>query len=345
MGKKSKPKPITSTNDVNSKAKLLSLLNLNQSKDQTESSSSSDQTQQKKKISKATKRKLHQKFITRFHTINKELANDPNLTVEKRSMLENEKKELGGLETYQKASVKGEKLKGKFQTSKWFVKQIQEQNCQLKLIIDRKEKNKQEGKQKLKLLDVGALDENYAKQSSWIDCTSIGKNLEEKEKEMNMCVCFRFNSFMFVSLFFLDLHSQHPSVKQMDFFDFKLEDESQPLDVLCLSLVLNFVGSFQARGEMLRRCKRLLKQDGGILFIVLPLPCVSNSRYMNHELFIELLSSLSFKLHTHHFSAKLAFYIFEQSTQPVPTSLITKDFKTRKLVRKGLDRNNFWIML
>jgi len=174
MGKKS-PKPITLSNDLNSKKKILHLLNL--TKETSSSPSSADESTQSKKmkITKSMKRNLHQKFITRFHTINKELENNQNLTDEKRLMLEKEKKELGGLETYQKASVKGEHLKGRFQTSKWFVKQIQDPNCDLKLILDRKNQNQIEKKtKKLRLLDVGALDENYSKQSNWIDCTSIG---------------------------------------------------------------------------------------------------------------------------------------------------------------------------
>jgi 25S rRNA (adenine2142-N1)-methyltransferase len=49
--------------------------------------------------------------------------------------------------------------------------------------------------------------------------------------------------------------------------------------VVVLSLVINFVGDPRRKGEMLVRCRTLVR-DGGNLFIVLPLACMDNSRYI-----------------------------------------------------------------
>ena len=92
----------------------------------------------------------------------------------------------------------------------------------------------------IRLLDVGALTgETYSKYHSWIHVTSI------------------------------DINPQSPLVKKQDFF--LMEVPLQPFDVLCLSLVLNYVETDHLRGEMLRRASLFLKQ-GGILYLVLPLP-------------------------------------------------------------------------
>ena len=93
--------------------------------------------------------------------------------------MKKEFEELGGMDMYQEASLEGEKLK-KFQTSTWFLKQITQKNCTLKLMsnFDFKNANK-----RLKLLDVGALSFNYDKQSKWIDCTAIGKAQIEGKKQ------------------------------------------------------------------------------------------------------------------------------------------------------------------
>lgn len=64
---------------------------------------------------------------------------------------------------------------------------------------------------------------------------------------------------------------------QKDFFQLKKSELGGPYDVICLSLVVNFVGDPKKRGEMLKESTQMLKENGHI-FIVLPLPCIENSR-------------------------------------------------------------------
>eukprot|EP00053_Salpingoeca_punica_P027817 m.25956 g.25956 ORF g.25956 m.25956 type:complete len:339 (+) comp9844_c0_seq1:298-1314(+) len=164
-----------------------------------------------------------------------------------------------------------------------------------------------EGK-KVRLLDVGALQMRYDR-LGWLDAT------------------------------YIDLHSQEPGITQIDFFDV---DEAARFDVVVLSLVLNFVPDAHQRGEMLRKCTRMLAPTG-LLFVVLPLPCVANSRYCTESHLLAMLAALGFSLHSRHESRKLAFFAltFDAANQ-LPADAISFP---RTLLRTGASRNNFAILL
>ncbi|XP_022089893.1 uncharacterized protein LOC110978879 isoform X2 [Acanthaster planci] len=110
------------------------------------------------------------KVISKLHTINKEIEKisgkkekeshaDPRIISLKKCV-----EELGGLDAYQSASKLGEAHHGNINSAKWVLQKLKELNI-------RKEKGT-----KLKLLDVGALDNHYRKQKKWIDCTAIDLN-------------------------------------------------------------------------------------------------------------------------------------------------------------------------
>ncbi|XP_038048066.1 25S rRNA (adenine(2142)-N(1))-methyltransferase-like [Patiria miniata] len=161
---------------------------------------------------------------------------------------------------------------------------------------------------KFKLLDVGALDYNYSKQQKWIDCTPI------------------------------DLNPQNRRVIKADFFTFQ-NDEPVLYDIIVLSLVLNFVGSPAKRGDMLKKCTAICKPKG-YLFIVLPLACLENARYLSHELFKDILESLGFNLIVSHNSKKLSFIMCQFSGETSQRKAFPKT-----LVRNGVKCNNFSIVL
>lgn len=160
----------------------------------------------------------------------------------------------------------------------------------------------------LSLLDVGALKNNY-------------KNLKN------------------ITAKCIDLNAQNEEIEQIDFFEYKLEKGQKPYDVVCLSLVLNFVDTPTRRGIMLQRVLDLLKENGGYLYIVLPLACVENSRYMDNKLFIEIVTSFGFKLLQEHKSTKLAYWLFERT----PAVGVKKLDVKKKELRKGSNRNNFFV--
>ncbi len=165
------------------------------------------------------------------------------------------------------------------------------------------------------MLDVGALRVRYQRESSWIDAT------------------------------YIDLHSQEPGIRQIDFFDFveanKKSSDSVSFDVVVLSLVLNFVPDGHQRGEMLVKCCQLLAPTGHLV-VVLPLPCVANSRYCTEPHLLEMVSALGFTLVEKHHSLKLAFYLL--AFDAANSKRRDKLSFPRTLLRTGANRNNFTIL-
>lgn len=185
-----------------------------------------------------------------------------------------------------------------------------------------------------------------------------------------MCAC---------SVTSIDLNPQGKNVQKYDFFDFPLPGPDDKLyDVLGLSLVLNFVGDLRKRGEfkptsirlppscanlprptrlrpvpaahpsvhpptphsaeMIRRTHAFLKPTG-LLYIVLPLPCLTNSRYLNHDRWTAILATLGFAPVRQHDSAKLTFWLLKRTH--APDGKVWK----REEVRGGVHRNNFTIVV
>ncbi|KAI8813358.1 putative methyltransferase-domain-containing protein [Cladochytrium replicatum] len=222
--------------------------------------------------------------------------------------IEREIEGLGGLDAYQKASLKGgnEKL-GKGACGRFLGHYLRSLH---------KERNR-----KLRLLDIGALSiETYARHSS------------------------------FVKVHAIDLNPQCAGVLRQDFFERPLPgSEEETFDVLCLSLVVNFVPNATRRGLMLQRAKLFLK-PGGLLYIVLPLPCITNSRYLTHDHFLDIFAWLDLDLVTYHHSKKLASYVFKArgGVEPKPGSTKEGDKQTpfpKRLINDGPGRNNFVIVL
>ena len=141
------------------------------------------------------------------------------------------------------------------------------------------------------LLDVGALTINYALPQ--VQVTSI---------DLNPCI---------------------PQIKKMDFLDV-----NESYDVVCLSLVLNFTGCPETRAKMIQKCKSVVKKDG-FVYIVLPLPCVMNSRHFSEDYFVNsLMKSVDFQFVKKHESKKLSFFIFQNSAYKFVDGLI--GFSDRK---------------
>ncbi|GAA95295.1 uncharacterized protein L969DRAFT_45021 [Mixia osmundae IAM 14324] len=168
-----------------------------------------------------------------------------------------------------------------------------------------------QGKISMRVLDVGAIEGTaYAKQSTWLDVT------------------------------YLDLNPRADHVIKGDFLTFPPETDKQEdkFDMICLSLVINFVGDIKARADMVRRAHRLLR-DNGLLFIVLPLPCLENSRYLNSPRFEAILATLGFARIRQHDSAKLTHWLFRRTQAGNTTAW------PRREVRAGAKRNNFVLIV
>ncbi len=148
----------------------------------------------------------------------------------------------------------------------------------------------------------------------------------------------------------IDLHSQEPEIQEIDFMDLPLpKREAQMFHILSLSLVLNFVPDAAARGSMLKRTCEFLshgstKQSGTLLpclFLVLPLPCVSNSRYFTEEKLGEIMVGLGYSLARVKKTPKL-FYSLWSYDGLCDTKALR--FKKEEL-RSGASRNNFAVVM
>ncbi|SHO80128.1 Similar to S.cerevisiae protein BMT2 (Nucleolar S-adenosylmethionine-dependent rRNA methyltransferase) [Malassezia sympodialis ATCC 42132] len=156
----------------------------------------------------------------------------------------------------------------------------------------------------------------------------------------------------FVETTSMDLHPRADHVIACDFFDFPVPaDDAHKFDVVGLSLVLNFVGDLHRRGAMLVHAHQYLR-PGGYVYVVLPLACVANSRYMSHQHFRSLVRSVGYDVVRQEDSQRLTRWLLQQR-DPQATEAARRDvaslfwdgtvFKKREL-RAGAQRNNFCIL-
>lgn len=149
--------------------------------------------------------------------------------------------------------------------------------------------------------------------------------------------CSTENIFHFIER--IDLNSQHTQIKEQDFMARPLpKNDKELFDVISLSLVVNYVPESVQRGEMLRRSTKFLRSNG-FLFLVLPSPCILNSRYFNEQLLLEIMSLLGYSVIRSKLAKKIFYWLFckirETSSGSYP----------KKLVNDGKVRNNFTITL
>ncbi|KAK4055956.1 25S rRNA (adenine2142-N1)-methyltransferase [Microbotryomycetes sp. JL221] len=269
------------------------------------------------------------KLIAEWHTIEKRLASPALKDSKERQQLIERQQELGGLRAYQGASVHGGDKERGGETGKWCVKQLKELKVGLPTSTLGAAESSDKGKQKeivepiinedgtktwpkpaprdkLRLLDVGGINGTSYSGYKWIDTT------------------------------YIDLNAGTDNVIQCDFFDFPIPKEHK-FDVVGLSLVVNFVGSLTKRAEMLCHAHKYLKPEG-LLYLVLPLPCLTNSRYTSHERLNAILSSCGWQSVKQHDSAKLSFWLLKRIKSNGQTC-------KREQVRTGAQRNNFCIIV
>jgi len=255
--------------------------------------------------------KESQALISRFHTVQKYLAAvdvDTTLSQQTRDKRKRELKAeldaLGGLQAYQQASLFGATAEesGAFNSGVWVFHELHDMHLLPPADASRR----------LRLLDLGALQDHWSKHAHMVEALAI------------------------------DLNPQHPSVLRADFFDFPPADAAG-FDALVLSLVLNFVDDPRRRGQMLQRCAVLLP-PGAALFIVIPAACITNSRYMNHALFLRTLQAVGFQLSRYKMTPKLALYAMRRSECTVTDAEVAA-LGCRRLCRTGHQRNNFAVLI
>ncbi|KAI5481394.1 nucleolus protein [Pseudohyphozyma bogoriensis] len=266
------------------------------------------------------------KLINDYHALEKNIAatNDPK----EKERLRAKQEAMGGLQKYQEASLHGGDKSRGGESGKWCVKQLME----LKVGVAPSDKGKEKAKvvpkivivdgketkvwppkpvrEKLRLLDVGAITGTSFANWKWIDTTCI------------------------------DLNPQAPHVQKYDFFDFPVPSQDKLFDVVSLSLVVNFIGSLSKRGEILQHAHKYLKPTG-LLYLVLPLPCLTNSRYCTHERLESILTTTGWEKVRQHDSAKLTYWLCSRVGEGKGDGKVWK----KEEVRAGVHRNNFCILV
>ena len=151
----------------------------------------------------------------------------------------------------------------------------------------------------------------------------------------------------------IDLNSQGDGILQQDFMERPLpRSDSERFHIISLSLVLNFVPDALGRGNMLLRTLDFLKEHKACpspelrrffpsLFLVLPAPCVTNSRYMDETHLESIMNAIGYEKTRTRLTQKLIYHLWTRRPQPAtgPPS-----FKKTE-IRTGRSRNNFSIVL
>lgn len=244
-------------------------------------------------------------LIRSHHRLHKRLAGAERVGDETAAQtIRDEIEAQGGLQSYQQASIQGQSRQRGGDTSQLLMQWLP----------------KTAPSSPLRLLEVGALRiDNTCSRSPFFQVTRI------------------------------DLNSQAPGIQQQDFMDRPLPStDAGRFDIISLSLVLNYVPDARARGEMLRRTCQFLgtasrdwPDSCPCLFLVLPAPCVENSRYLDEALLTRMLASLGYAPLRRKVSSKLIYLLLR-----LDRGAARKVGTFRKqLLNDGPGRNNFCIIL
>ncbi len=89
--------------------------------------------------------------------------------------------------------------------------------------------------------------------------------------------------------------------------------------------------------------EHLLPSPSSYLFMVLPLPCIANSRYITPERFAELLRTVGFEQVKSRWKVggKVAYWLFRWAAPQAGSDR----WRSKKVVNEGKRRNNFAIVL
>eukprot|EP00658_Telonema_sp_P-2_P049123 TRINITY_DN37350_c0_g1_i1.p1 TRINITY_DN37350_c0_g1~~TRINITY_DN37350_c0_g1_i1.p1 ORF type:complete len:279 (+),score=43.03 TRINITY_DN37350_c0_g1_i1:143-979(+) len=137
------------------------------------------------------------------------------------------------------------------------------------------------GQPKLRTLEVGAVNTQILV-IPWLDVTAI------------------------------DLRSTDPMIQTQDFFD---RPPCRDFDAVMCSMVINCVPTPEKRGEMLLRLRAQLRPTG-LLFLILPLRCLTHSKRCSVDHFEAMMSAAGFTIREKKNSPKVAFFCLEATHNP-----------------------------
>ena len=149
----------------------------------------------------------------------------------------------------------------------------------------------------------------------------------------------------------IDLNNSNDDkgITKQDFMQRPLpRSDADRFNVVSCSLVLNFVPTPSGRGAMCERLSQFLLRASGqprYVFIVLPLPCLENSRYMTRAHLDGLLGALGYTSVRYRAAKKVCYALYSWSEEDVKTGKDRAAYTRRKQLRDGPGMNNFSIQL
>ncbi|KAH3901042.1 uncharacterized protein SCODWIG_03037 [Saccharomycodes ludwigii] len=215
----------------------------------------------------------------------------------------------GGLQNYQRASIMGQDSNRGGDSSKILVKWLIERG----MINNKKKLNN--------ALEIGCLQRN----------NHINKIVDKVER--------------------IDLNSNDEKhIKKQDFMKRPIPKDNnrrEQFDLISCSLVLNFVPNPIDRGEMIKRFAKFINKQSEykLLFIVLPLPCIYNSRYITNKDFMQMMSVLNYRLLNQHNSSKLVYYLFQLNDSDISKNDPTVTNSNASDTKHSGKKNNFRIIV
>lgn len=262
--------------------------------------------------------------IRNYHTLQKRLslALSKGDTAQAES-LQSQLSATGGLEAYQAASTLGQSAERGGDTSKLLVEWL----APVLRGHRRSDGGEESAAGPLRILEVGALSTTNA-------INIAGKTAVRR----------------------IDLRSNAPEIEEQDFMTLPTDQPfsgGTKYDVISLSLVVNFVADAEGRGAMLRRTTEFLEKNATsdelkrllpALFLVLPLPCVDNSRYLDEGRLTAIMNTLGYGERQVKRTSKLYYSLwqFDAAEQRRHQGC---DLSKKTELRSGRDRNNFSITI
>jgi 25S rRNA (adenine2142-N1)-methyltransferase len=191
--------------------------------------------------------------------------------------------------------------------------------------------------------DASILSTSFHKTSKWVFqlLTRLERRPKSKEPPLRVLEVGAINTQLlscpWLHVRAIDLNSKHDLIEQCDFFSLSPSAEFQ---VVVSSMVINCVPDAVSRGKMLQLTYAHL-QPSGLFFLMLPLLCLRNSKFMSYKKFVEILEAVGFHVRETKESPKVAFFCLEKTTDKAPSG---KPFP-QKLIVNGPKRNDFCVVL
>ncbi|AMD22857.1 HHR088Cp [Eremothecium sinecaudum] len=188
----------------------------------------------------------------------------------------------------------------------------------------------------------------------WLKEIDIYKNRKPRALEIGSLSASNYisKSGIFNPVVRIDLNStDSENILQQDFMERPLpKSDEEAFDLISCSLVLNFVPTHQQRGNMIKRFRQFLRNDvqATLLFIVLPRPCINNSRYTTSAYFCEMMQALGYLKVRYHETNKLVYILFQTSSSgqsAIPNNNDLTKFSKKHKLQDGPGMNNFAITL